>query len=65
MTWRSDSITYVDCNFIDHPGERTHKVSTSYTLSARDAMKEEGWHYDYVTQNHWCPVCVKLIERRN
>lgn len=65
MTWLSNSITYVECNFTDHKGERQHKVETAYHYSARTAMKTLGWHYDYVTGNHWCPVCVAFIARRN
>lgn len=58
MTWKTNSVTFVECDDPRHDGDVRAMVETSYLMSARDAMKREGWGYDHATEVHICPTCV-------
>lgn len=65
MTWKTNSVTFVECNYVSHAGDPVAKVETAYYITAREAMISYGWHYDDATKMHICPACVTLQSRRN
>lgn len=58
MTWESNSTTWARCDDLRHEGDPRVMVQTAYTISARTAMKAQGWGYHHEYQHHVCPACV-------
>lgn len=65
MTWKTNSVTFVQCDDPNHAGDSIHRVETSYTNTARAGMQSSGWGYDHDKGLHICPQCVsRNISRR-
>lgn len=64
MSWITSSQCTVACNDPRHVGTREQTVTHGASLSAMEALKATGWHYEGVTQRHTCPECTTINRAR-
>lgn len=65
MTYRTKTITFVQCDRAGHAADPIVKVETGPGVSCAEALRLNGWHYSKLDDKHTCPDCAKRIRTGN
>lgn len=65
MTWRTNCVTFVQCDDAGHVGDPVERLETGFGIAAGDALAAKGWSYNHDQNFHRCPPCTERFRRRN